>query len=99
MSVTETRPYKVTFILDTRGYDEAVETLGEFLKTTSTELGADVTSLGEATIQEFARTPDQRFTSGHYLEMLVEAAPTFPAALKEKLRLDKRVHRIFVESH
>ena len=98
MSLTTMRPYKITFILDTRGYDQPVETLIDFLKETCGELGAEVTGSKDHGIKEFVRTPDKRFTSGPYVELKVNAPVTLNEELKEKLRLDRRVHRIFVES-
>ncbi len=98
MSLTTMRPYKVTFILDTRGYDQPVETLVDFLKETCEGLGAEVTGSKDHGIRDFARTPDQRFTSGSYIELRLNAPVGISAGLNEKLRLDRRVHRILVES-
>ena len=98
MSATDTRPYRISFILDMRGLEESVSNLTEFLKETSTSLGAEVTKDEDLGIREFSRTPDSRFTQGQYILVEVKAGPDFPAALKEKLRLDRRVHRIFVEN-
>jgi ribosomal protein S6 len=97
MSVASKRKYSVTFILDLRGYDEPVENLIEYLKTTLTELNAEVASIENQGIKEFAQVPDQRFTSGHYLRAEVEAEPDLNVELTEKLRLDRRIHRIFCE--
>ena len=49
-------------------------------------------------MREFARAADRRFTQGHYLEVYFEGPGTAPAQLQEKLCLDKRVNRIFVQS-
>jgi ribosomal protein S6 len=49
-------------------------------------------------MREFARAADRRFTQGHSLEVYFEGPGTVPAQLQEKLRLDKRVNRIFVQS-
>ncbi len=97
MSVTDKRKYNVTFILDLRGYDEPVETLIESLTSTMNELGAEVSAFENLGLKEFARVPDQRFRSGHYLSAKVEAGPDFNDELNEKLRLDRRIHRIFSE--
>jgi ribosomal protein S6 len=47
---------------------------------------------------DFARAADRRYTQGHYIEIYFEGAGDVPSALNEKLKLDKRVNRIFVES-
>lgn len=98
MSVTDTRSYRISFILDMRGLEETAADLIQFLKETAASLGAEVTKDDDLGIRDFERTPDGRFTNGQYVLLEVQAGPEFPAALKEKLRLDRRVHRIFVES-
>ena len=48
-------------------------------------------------MRAFARAADRRYTQGHYLEIQYAASSAVPAQLKEKLKLDKRINRIFVE--
>jgi len=57
-----------------------------------------VSSSEDLGIRDFVRAADQRFKQGHYLEFYYSAPGSTPTELKEKLRLDKRVNRIFVES-
>ena len=95
MSVVSKRKYILTFILDLRGFDDPIETLIDSLKSTMEDLGAEVSSTENLGSKDFSRTPDQRFTSGHFLKAEVEAEPNFVSELNEKLRLDKRIHRIF----
>lgn len=97
MSVASKRKYILTFILDLRGYDDPIETLIDGLKTTMEDLNAEVKSVENLGSKDFSRTPDQRFTSGHFLKADVEADPDFVSSLNEKLRLDKRIHRIFAD--
>jgi ribosomal protein S6 len=47
---------------------------------------------------DFARAADRRYTQGHYIEIFFESTGDVPSSLNEKLKLDKRVNRIFVES-
>lgn len=61
-------------------------------------LGATVSAGEDLGMREFARVADRRFTQGHYLEVHFSGAGAIPAQLREKLRLDKRINRIFVES-
>ena len=42
---------------------------------------------------------DPNFKQAHYLEVYFSGNATVPQELKEKLHLDKRVNRIFVESN
>lgn len=85
-------------ILDLRGYDEPIETLMDSIKETMTELGASVQSIENLGVKEFAQTPDKRFTNGHYLKARIEAPTDFNERFKEKMRLDRRIHRIFLEN-
>ncbi|HKK19722.1 MAG TPA: 30S ribosomal protein S6 [Opitutales bacterium] len=98
MSAVTTNNYKATFILDLRGSeDDAAKVLDE-LKQLFGEIGAEVSDSEDLGIRDFARAADKRFKQGHYLEFYFSGPSTAPAELKEKLRLDKRINRIFVES-
>jgi len=98
MSATTTNKYKTTFILDLReSEDDAAKVLDE-IKEILSSIGAEAIEGEDLGMREFVRAADQRFTQGHYLECYFSGPGTVPAELKEKLRLDKRVNRIFVES-
>ena len=98
MSAVTTNNYKATFILDLRGSeDDAAKVLDE-LKQLFGEIGAEVSDSEDLGIRDFARAADKRFKQGHYLEFYFSGPSTAPAELKEKLRLDKRMNRIFVEA-
>lgn len=92
------RNYQAVFILNTRNQEESAEDVTNNLKEVLKELGAEV--LGENVLGrlEFARVVNRHETSGHYVGLLFSAAPAVPAALQEKLRLDKRVNRVIVFS-
>jgi ribosomal protein S6 len=98
MSAVTTNNYKATFILDLReSEDDAAKVLSE-IKELFGEIGAEVSESDDLGVRDFARAADRRFTQGHYLEFYVSGPGTLPAELKEKLRLDKRINRIFVEA-
>lgn len=97
MSLTLTKKYKASFILDTRGYDSPVETLVEKLEGLLKELGAEVQASKNLGRHDFVRVTEKGHTGDTYLEIEFSADPTVPAALHEKLRLDKTVKRILVE--
>lgn len=99
MSKTETRNYKSTFILDLRETEDDVAKVSSDISDILTTLGATVDASEELGLKTFARAADKRYTQGNYLEIYFTSAPTTPDALKEKLRLDKRVNRIFVQSN
>ena len=97
MSAVKSNPYKTTFILDLRSTDQepagVLSELNELLQS----LGADVSASEDLGMRAFARAADRRYTQGHYLEIQYAASSAVPAQLKEKLKLDKRINRIFVE--
>lgn len=98
MSAVTTNNYKATFILDLReSEDDAAKVLADINELLGS-LGAVVSSSEDLGVRDFVRAADQRFKQGHYLEFYFNGPGSTPAVLKEKLRLDKRVNRIFVES-
>jgi len=98
MSATTNKHYKTTFILDLRESEDDSAKLLVDLTEILTALDGVVTDSEDLGMREFARAADRRFNRGHYLQIHCSGPGTLPAQLKEKLRLDKRVNRIFVES-
>ena len=98
MSATTTNNYKTTFILDLRESEDDSAKLLADLTAILASLGGTVTDSEDLGMREFARAADRRFTQGHSLEVYFEGPGIVPAQLQEKLRLDKRVNRIFVQS-
>ena len=98
MSVITNNNYKTTFILDLReSKDDSAKVLADLTELLES-LDATVSEGKDLGMREFARAADRRFTQGHYLEIHFSGPGVVPAQLKEKLRLDKRINRIFVES-
>ena len=98
MSATTLKNYKTTFILDLReSKDDSAKVLADLTELLGS-LGATVSEGNDLGMLEFARAADHRFSQGHYLEIYFSSPSVTPAQLKEKLNLDKRVNRIFVES-
>tara|TARA_B110001469_G_scaffold24546_1_gene25196 strand:+ start:9178 stop:9477 length:300 start_codon:yes stop_codon:yes gene_type:complete len=98
MSAITTNNYKTTFILDLRESEDDCAKLLADLTGILASLGGTVTDSEDLGLREFARAADRRFTQGHSLEVYFEGPGTVPAQLQEKLRLDKRINRIFVQS-
>ena len=98
MSAKTKNKYKATFILDLReSEDDSVKVmadLDEILKS----IGGEPSDSEDLGMLDFARASDRRYTQGHYIEIYFEGAGDVPATLNEKLKLDKRINRIFVES-
>jgi len=94
----DTRAYRATAILDLRGVSDAPETVVDRLKDTFKGLGAkvgEVTNLGQ---RDFTRVVDRKFPAGIYVRFDVQGAATLPVAFREKVRLDRTVHRVLFQS-
>ena len=90
--------YKATFILDTRDYQEPVENLVEKLKGIMESIGGNVKEVEHLGQKEFVRVTDRKFTAGIYVQYDVSGPATLPAELNNKIRLDKTVNRVLIES-
>ena len=99
MSETQTNNrYKATFILDTRGYEEPIETLIEKLKSTLTAIDCVVEKVENLGQKEFARVTDKKFPAGIYVQIDFSGPGDPNKLLNERLKLDRTINRIFVES-
>lgn len=92
------RNYRATFILDTNGVEDSVDTIIENVKqeiaTVEGEVG-EIENLGQ---RDFARVTDRKRPSGVYVQVHFSAPGSAPAALLERLRLNQTVYRTYVES-
>ena len=87
--------YKATFVLDTRGREESVDELVDSLKGEIEAVGGEVSKVENLGRQDFAQVADRRYTSGVYAQYEFSGDATAPAAIHEKLRLNKLVsHKI-----
>jgi small subunit ribosomal protein S6 len=97
MTTAETRNYRATVILDMRGREDSAEELTETVKGEIAALNGEVAEVQHLGSINFARTPDQRFTAGNYVQIDFSAPPLKPGALQERVRLNKAVDRVLVE--
>ena len=98
MSATTKNKYKATFILDLReSKDDSVKVMAD-LKEILKSIGGEPSVSEDLGMLDFARAADRRYTKGYYIEIYFEGAGDVPSTLNEKLKLDKRVNRIFIES-
>ncbi len=90
--------YRATIILDLRGTDESVENVIARLKKTLESVDAKIT--GEASLgqKEFVRVTDRKNPNGIYIRILFEAPGSAPAAFREKLRLDRTLKRLLIQT-
>lgn len=90
--------YRVTMIYDLRNYAEPVETLIEKMKSLLETLGAKVEKTENLGVKDFVRVTDRRLPNAPYAQFDIEAPASLPVAFREKLRLDRSVKRILVQS-
>ncbi len=93
------RKYKASFILDTRNYQNPVETLIEKLTSVIEAINGSVQKIKNFGQKDFARVTDRKFPAGIYVEIDFEGPSEAPLRLKEKLKLEKTINRIFVVSN
>lgn len=99
MSQTQTKQkYKATFVLDTRGYEDPVDTIIEKLSTLLSSIDCDVLKAENLGQKDFARVTNPKFPAGIYIQIDFAGPPEAPAVLKEKLRLDRKINRILIEA-
>jgi ribosomal protein S6 len=95
---TDTRAYKATFLLDTRGYTSPVDTLVAKLRDLIISVQGEITQVENSGQRDFARPPDKSYPAGIFVSFSFTAPKTAPATLREKVRLDRTVNRIIVQS-
>jgi len=98
MSLQKNRKYKVTIILDSRGYDAPVETIEEKVSVLLQELGGEVASLENLGRREFTRITEKGHVGDSYLSVEVSGPATLPAAFQERIRLDRLIKRGLFQS-
>lgn len=92
------RPYRATFILDLRNYQEPVETLIEKIKETVTAVDSSIDAVENLGQKDFIRVTDRNRPNGVYVQVDFTGPGSAPVALKEKFRLDRAVDRILIQS-
>ena len=88
--------YDATFILDTRSYQEPIETLIEKISSTLESLHGTVASVVNQGQKAFARITNRKFPAGIYVTFKLQGPKGFPKALQERFKLDKLVNRILI---
>ena len=98
MSLKKVNNYRATFILDTRGYDQPVESLVEKMTKILSDLGASVKKVDNLGRRDFIRVTDRKHTGDTYVRYEFSAEANLPAALRERIRLDRQVYRLLLEA-
>jgi hypothetical protein len=100
MADTQTkRSYRISLILDSRGYDQDIEHLVAELKKEIESTGVTVTEDEGHTRRDFERITDKEHPGDFYATLVGEAeSGDVNGKLQEHFRLEKRVKQVFVES-
>jgi len=97
-AATANRAYRATFIIDNRGQEESIDKLIEDIKKEIAAVKGEITATENLGKRDFVRVTDAKFTNGVYVQIDYTAPAESTAALKERLRLNNTVYRIFVQS-
>ncbi|HVU37963.1 MAG TPA: 30S ribosomal protein S6 [Opitutales bacterium] len=98
MSKPSNRTYSATFLLDTRGYTEPVDTLVARLRDAIIAVQGEVTKVENHGQRDFARPPSRSYPNGIYVTFTFTGPLSAPTALRDKLRLDRNVNRLIVQA-
>jgi len=98
MSKDTNRNYRATFILDTRGVESPVEELVETYAGLIGEVHGTVESTHNLGNQDFVRKAANGLPGGIFVQYDFSAPATAPEEIQEKVRLDRKVNRVMVES-
>lgn len=90
--------YRATVILDLRGYSEPAETVIAKLTDTLKAVEATVSEVKNLGQKDFVRVTDRKNPTGVYVQIAFSAPATAPVAFRDKLRLDKTIKRILIQT-
>jgi small subunit ribosomal protein S6 len=98
MTETQQRNYRATFILNTRDYDQPIETLIGSIKESMKGVGATLGEVRDLGRKEFVRVTDKKHVGDVYVQVDFSGANDVAAKVRERFRLEKTVTRLLVES-
>jgi ribosomal protein S6 len=81
-----------------RGCVETVDAVIGRLSGVIIGLGGEIFAAENLGQKKFERVTNRSFPSGMYVQILFDGAPTIVDGIKSKLKLDKTINRILVES-
>jgi ribosomal protein S6 len=96
--MSDTRKYIGSFILDMRGLTDTVDDVTRRLSGIITDSNGEVFSVENLGQKNFERVTDRNFPRGIYVQISFAGAPSIVEGIKSKLRLDKVINRILIES-
>lgn len=90
--------YRATFVFDTRGQSEPIESITHRLNALVESLGGKVLESHLVGHRPFTRVVNPKHPAGIFHQITFSGFATLPEQLREKLRLDKVIDRILIES-
>ncbi len=96
--ITETkRPYRATFVIDTRKFEGATEDLVSKLSEVVTSVGGEAIAADDTGSRNFVRQSHKGADGGRFVILTFDGPPEAPAQIQDKVRLDRTVDRVLVE--
>ncbi len=92
------RNYRATFILDNRGTEDSIEKIIEEVKSEIAAVKGQVSKVENLGRRDFVRVTDKKLTGATYVQIGFSATAETPVLLRERLRLNNRVYRTFVQN-
>lgn len=92
------RNYLATIVIDPSGSAGSSSEMIPKLSEVIAQSDGEVTKVQELGQHSFAYPTKKNFTQGTYLQFEITGKPETPKIIKNKLRLEKKVDRILIES-
>jgi small subunit ribosomal protein S6 len=96
--MSDTRKYSASFILDVRGCVDTIDAISTRLSGVIVSLGGHVSSTENLGQKNFERVANRKFSNGIYVKIDFEGPPSVPGGIRSKLKLDRTVNRMLIES-
>lgn len=88
--------YEGLFILNTAGKEEGIKEAIDKISSEITVAGGQVETVQKMDRKNFMRVADKKHTSGFYVNVIFNAAPTVIAPLRSKFALNEEVFRVLI---
>jgi ribosomal protein S6 len=88
--------YEGLFILNTAGKEEGIKEAIDKVSSEITAAGGQVETVQKMDRKNFMRVADKKHTSGFYVNVIFNAAPTVIAPLRSKFALNEEIFRVLV---
>jgi ribosomal protein S6 len=86
--------YEGLFILNTAGKEEGIKDAIDKISSEITAAGGKVETVQKMDKKNYARVANKKYTSGFYVNVIFEIAPTLLAPLRGRFTLNEEVFRV-----